>query len=161
MFIISTPQDWRKASSLEIPSLATRRKKTRRMRGSRLHGWGVSGQHRDSGSQGGRGKAGTFKHRKSKVQRYGEMVGAHGFTSHPLNVSRAINVGDLERIISSSTEVNHGNKAENSIDLGKLGYQKLLGKGSIKSPFSVTVDKFSKLAAEKIQKAGGKITPTA
>lgn len=58
--------------------MTTRKRKIRRQRGSRMHGWGVSGQHRDSGMRGGRGNAGRFKHKKTKTSQY-EKPGKHGF----------------------------------------------------------------------------------
>ncbi|HXZ98274.1 MAG TPA: hypothetical protein VED24_02790, partial [Candidatus Acidoferrum sp.] len=50
--------------------MATRKRKVRRLRGSRTHGWGTSGQHRESGMLGGHGNAGLLRHKKSAVIRY-------------------------------------------------------------------------------------------
>ncbi len=138
--------------------MPTRLKKTRKRRGYRLHGWGVSGQHRDAGSQGGRGNAGRFKHRMSRLIREGVRIGKHGFHTHRSEL-RTINVGDLENLLKPTFVKDREKKTGQSVDLGKLGYQKLLGKGQIQIPIVVTIDKCSKLAAEKIEKAGGKISP--
>ena len=43
------------------------------------------------------------------------------------------------------------------INLTKMGYTKLLGTGKINKPLTITVVAYSKMAAEKIKKAGGKI----
>ena len=43
------------------------------------------------------------------------------------------------------------------IDLGKLGYEKLLGKGTISRAVTVKVDQASAQAKEKIEKAGGMV----
>jgi len=43
------------------------------------------------------------------------------------------------------------------LDLQSLGYSKLLGSGSIRSPIRVRIEKFSKSAAAKIEAAGGQI----
>ncbi|NIP67117.1 50S ribosomal protein L15, partial [Candidatus Bathyarchaeota archaeon] len=43
------------------------------------------------------------------------------------------------------------------IDLSKLGYNKLLGRGQVTHPLIVEVESHSESAAEKIEKAGGKI----
>jgi len=123
------------------------------MRGSRLHGWGQSGQHRDSGSQGGRGKSGTFKHKWSSVVRYGQFEKV-GFTNP--NASKeptTINVGELG-LLASSAE-GQDKKTPMMLDLTKLGYGKLLGRGSVEKPLKIKVSKFSKSAAKKIEAAGG------
>src|SRR6266516_5798214 len=76
--------------------MATRRRKTRRLRGSRCHGWGRSGQHRDSGMQGGHGNAGWKRHRWSSVIRYGWQIGKAGFTPVNKQHQKPINIGDLD-----------------------------------------------------------------
>ena len=45
-----------------------------------------------------------------------------------------------------------------NLNLASLGYKKLLGKGLIKIPLNVQVEKTSKSAAKKITDAGGSIT---
>lgn len=45
----------------------------------------------------------------------------------------------------------------NTVDLTSMGYTKLLGTGKITKPLTVTVPTCSKLAEEKIVKAGGKV----
>ena len=46
---------------------------------------------------------------------------------------------------------------ETTLDLGKLGYTKLLGTGKITHAVHVKVDSVSVRAKEKIEKAGGKV----
>jgi large subunit ribosomal protein L15 len=41
--------------------------------------------------------------------------------------------------------------------LGRLGYTKLLGAGKVTKPIVVRIPSCSKSAAEKIQKAGGRV----
>lgn len=138
--------------------MPTRRRRVRKFRGSRLHGWGKSGQHRDAGSQGGRGKAGRFKHKKTRVLAEGKRLGKHGFRNPQSSELRTVNVGELERLMPLHVPAAAGSEVEEqAIDLGKLGYQKLLGKGQIRIPLVVTVSRSSKSAAEKVEKAGGKI----
>ncbi len=48
-------------------------------------------------------------------------------------------------------------KGLREIDLSKLGYGKLLGRGEIKQKLTVKVEKFSASAKEKLEKAGGKL----
>jgi len=126
------------------------------MRGSRTHGWGVSGQHRDSGMRGGRGRAGQLTHKRTKLVAEGLETGKHGFVSHSKKTVRAINLRDLAGLIVEPSEAK--SKAELPVvDLSKLGYGKLLGQGSLSRPIQVRVASASKSAAEKIEAAGGKV----
>ena len=139
--------------------MATGKRKTRRMRGSRCHGWGRSGQHRDSGMQGGHGNAGWKRHRWSSVIRYGWEIGRKGFVPVNTHPDQAINVGLLNLSLDKFLEQGHAKQVENRIelDLGQLGYTKLLGDGRIDRPIRVTVKKCSENAMEKISKAGGEV----
>ena len=44
-----------------------------------------------------------------------------------------------------------------SINLGEIGYDKLLGKGRIDRPINITVSKASALAVSKVEAAGGSV----
>ncbi len=129
-------------------------RKTRKMRGSRTHGYGRIGQHRDAGSRGHR-KVGRHKHLWSYVATYEpDYFGKHGFTS-PQSIKRkerVINIAKLEEIGVLSTE-----EGKARVDLTSLGYTKLLGTGKITKPLTVTVPSCSKTAEEKIKKAGGQV----
>jgi ribosomal protein L15 len=86
-------------------------------------------------------------------------MGSRGF--HPVRqkIINAINVGDLvlqlDRLIEEGSAKQAGNMVE--VDLGKAGYQKLLGNGGISQPLRVIVAKTSERAQEKIGRAGGEI----
>jgi large subunit ribosomal protein L15 len=129
-------------------------RKTRKMRGSRTHGYGRIGQHRDAGSKGQR-KVGRHKHLWSYVTAHEpNYFGKHGFTS-PQSLKRkekVINIAKLDEIATISTE-----KDKTHVDLTSLGYTKLLGTGKITKPLTVTVSACSKTAEEKIKKAGGQV----
>ncbi|MDW8011354.1 MAG: uL15 family ribosomal protein, partial [Sulfolobales archaeon] len=79
-----------------------RRKKSRSMRGIRTHGYGSIGQHRKSGSRGGKGAAGMHKHKWSWVVKYfPDWYGKRGFT-YPVRMKeeyQAINVGELNELV--------------------------------------------------------------
>ena len=126
------------------------------MRGSRTHGYGRIGQHRDAGSKGHR-KVGRHKHLWSYVASYEpDYFGKHGFTS-PQSLKRkenVINVAKLDEIAVLSTETE---KNKTHINLTVMGYTKLLGTGKITKPLTVTVPACSKTAEEKIKKAGGQV----
>ena len=137
--------------------MARRLRKVRRLRGSRTHGWGTSGQHRDGGMQGGKGKSGWCKHRWTHVVKYEpDRIGKSGFRC-PTGKGRliAINVGELERLSQKSGTVDEKNVA--TLNLTKLGYQKLLGEGRVTKPLQVVVQEWSKTAEKKLQESGGKV----
>ena len=131
-------------------------RKTRKMRGSRTHGYGRIGQHRDAGSKGQR-KVGRHKHLWGYVTAHEpDYFGKHGFTS-PQSLKRkekVINIAKLEEISTLSTEKEKG---KTHVNLTSLGYTKLLGTGKITKPLTVTVPACSKTAEEKIKKAGGQV----
>ena len=129
-----------------------KQRKTRKMRGSRTHGYGRVGQHRDAGSKGQR-KVGRHKHLWSYVTTYEpDYFGKKGFTS-PQSLKRkenAINIKQLTKIAAKTPDAH--------VNLTSLGYTKLLGTGKITKPLTITVPSCSKTAAEKIKKAGGQIS---
>ncbi len=141
------------------PPMVTRLRKTRKLRASRTHGWGRSGQHRGSGSQGGHGNAGWKRHRWSAVIRYGIVIGKTGFTSTNHRYSRFINVGALnqqiDRFLQDGFARETGGKIE--VDLGRAGYTKLLGDGGVDKALRVIVYQASEKAAEKIRESGGEV----
>jgi ribosomal protein L15 len=109
--------------------------------------------------QGGRGNAGRFKHKKTKLTAKGITPGKHGFVSHSTREIRTINLRDLSRLTPERPK----DKSEDTlplVDLSKLGYGKLLGEGALKEPIAVRVAKASKSAAKKMEEVGGKILPT-
>ena len=126
-------------------------RKTRKMRGSRTHGYGRIGQHRDAGSKGQR-KVGRHKHLWSYVVAHEpDYFGKKGFTS-PQSLKRKENTINIKQLNDLTAE-----KDTAQVNLTSLGYTKLLGTGKITKPLTVTVPACSKTAAEKIKKAGGKI----
>lgn len=141
--------------------MPTRFRKVRRLRASRTMGWGRSGQHRASGSQGGHGKAGWKRHKWSSVIRYGWKVSEKGFRSPNRRVDRIINVGELKLRLDQMVELgyarDHDGRVE--VDLSRAGYDKLLGDGrlGIDRPLRVLVSKSSERAVAKIGEAGGEV----
>jgi len=123
-------------------------RKIRKTRGSRTQGYGRIGQHRDAGSKGNR-KVGRHKHLWSKVVTYEpDYFGNHGFTS-PRSLNKIENTLNIQRL----TEI----AETNIVNLTEMGYTKLLGAGKIVKALTVTVLACSKLAEEKVTKAGGKV----
>ncbi|KHO48321.1 MAG: large subunit ribosomal protein L15 [archaeon GW2011_AR5] len=121
------------------------KQKTRKWRGRTSHGWGMKKKHRGGGSQGGRGLGGSHKHKFSYVtSKEPDRYGYKGFYSKKKR-PKAINIDELAKLDG------------NAFDLKKLGYGKLLGKGTITRAVTVTVTEVSKQAKEKIEKAGGNV----
>jgi large subunit ribosomal protein L15 len=130
-------------------------RKTRKMRGSRTHGYGRIGQHRDAGSKGQR-KVGRHKHLWSYVTTYEpDYFGKHGFTS-PQSLKRKENTINIKQL-NELTAQTASEKGKTNVNLTTLGYTKLLGTGKITKPLIVSVPSCSKTAEEKIKKAGGQI----
>jgi len=135
-------------------------KKTRKMRGSRTHGYGRVGQHRRPAAK-NRRKAGRGKHLWSYVLRHEpDYFGKKGFVS-PRSLKREeniINVGELEEIAEKLAVQQKAAKGKKILlDLEKYGYTKLLGAGEVTKPLLVKVSAYSEMAAKKIEEAGGQI----
>lgn len=137
--------------------MPTRLRKTRRMRGSRTHGWGTSGQHRKGGMRGGHGKAGWCKHKWTYTVKYDlERIGKKGFTSvGSTRKPSIINLSGLEELAERFGVPVEGGKV--MVDLDGLGFEKLLGGGSASKPYLVKVLRCSGKAREKVAQAGGEI----
>ena len=141
-----------------------RRKKTRKLRGrSRTMGWGSVGQHRKSGSRGGKGAVGFHKHKWIWVLKYfPEWYGKRGFTprgpEHWEEI-RGINLSQLEELVER-LRISGNLRVEGQvpvIDLGEHGYNKLLGSGRISSPVKVIAKYATERAIEAIKSAGGEV----
>jgi large subunit ribosomal protein L15 len=132
-------------------------RKIRKKRGSRTHGWGRVGQHRKTGSRGGR-NPGRHKALWSWVVRYEpHYFGKKGFHSHKSVKRKAnvINVGLLDEIAEKLQA--ERKKGKLFIDLEDLGFTKLLGSGRITKPLAVKVASCSRSAVEKLERAGGQV----
>jgi len=142
--------------------MAHKDRKYHKHRGCRNQGYGSSKKHRGAGSRGGRGNAGSKKHKWSWFSKYKpDHFGKKGF-KRPANVIKReniINVGDLDKNLEKfknekKIEVK-GKKYY--IDLRSMGYDKLLGSGRIRNAFIIKIDKYSQRALEKVNEVGGKI----
>ena len=128
--------------------------------GSRTRGRGHK-KGRGAGLRGGRGNAGCHKTKRIMYERVGRVWGAHGF-KRPQTVVMANNAINLKVIEESAAEwVDQGNASKKgkvvSIDLKKMGYDKLLGTGVPSQAYKITISAASAKAVEKIEAAGGEI----
>ena len=132
-----------------------KRPKNSRIRGARTVGWGFRQKHKGHGNKGGFGKAGTGKrgdHKKqtaleSDTRKKKRYFGKQGLTSRGTerDMRKRINLYDIK----DNLFVKDGAK----IDLNKY---KILGSGDgFKA--EILAMSASKLAIEKMEKAGGKI----
>lgn len=141
---------------------AKKRKNQSRRRGSHTHGWGAKKKHRGSGNRGGHGFSGTGKRADSKkpsIWKDVKFFGKHGFVSKKRKELKIINISELDERVDSwigSKLVSKDNEAY-LVDLGKMGYNKLLGRGSINKKIKLTVSKISGNAKEAIINAGGEV----
>lgn len=125
------------------------RKKRVKLRGSKTHGHGAKKKRRGKGSRGGKGRAGTFGQKKILRLRTEPQIiyGKKGFKSLKMRKIekrlKCINLSELKRF-------------GQEVDITKLGYDKVLGKGSIDTALTVKARSFSKSAIKKIEEKGGK-----
>lgn len=125
------------------------KKTTRKMRGKKTFGYGSKKKHRGAGSRGGRGLAGSFKHKKFKILKENpDHYGKRGFKKKNKRVVRAINLKNLEIVAEKL--------GKNKIKLSELGYDKVLGTGKLTKPLEIEALFFSAGAKAKIEEAGGK-----
>ncbi len=136
--------------------MATRLRKTRRLRGGRHMGWGQVGQHRASGHKGGLGVTGFQKHHYSSLLKDEPDHYGHESSSppHPNITRKWASVRDLDDLFTKFGKEEGGKKI---VDLESAGYDKLLGGGNISNAYSVKIENFTASAEEKLKAVGGEI----
>jgi len=137
-----------------------KRRKASRQLGSNTHGWGKN-QHRGAGTRGGVGNAGRGKKAHStETKVWGQKYfGKSGFTSYTRSEHTTINLKDIDDRIH--TWISEKKATANEVDLGKLGYTKLLCGGKITNKLKIIVPHAAKGAAEKVAAAGGELVVNA
>ena len=139
--------------------MATRLRKTRKLRGGRHMGWGQVAQHRSFGHKGGLGRSGHLKHLASTVIKEDQDHFGHESTHRPISVSiitkKWINVRDLDDLFAKSGK---SENSKNILDLTSLEIDKLLGGGEVNNAYNVIVKRASLSAQEKVKQSGGEVT---
>merc|ERR1711915_610259 len=143
------------------PRMATRKRKTRKLRGHVSHGHGRIGKHRKH--PGGRGNAGGMHHHRINFDKYHPgyfgKVGMRNFHAKPNQKYRpAINLEKLWSLVSEQHRQEYARSRTKApvINCVKSGYYKVLGKGKLpKQPVIVKAKFFSRVAEEKIKSVGG------
>jgi len=130
------------------------------MKPSRTRGRGHK-KGRGAGLRGGRGNAGCHKTKRIMYERVGRVWGAHGF-KRPQSVVSANNSINLKTIeencaswIADGVATKKGKTI--SVNLGEMGYDKLLGNGSTKQTYKLTISSASAKAVERVEAAGGEV----
>lgn len=135
--------------------------RTRKFRGSRTHGRGKKAG-RGAGLRGGRGNAGLHKHKWLSIVKYDpDYFGHHGF-KRPQSVVGSkvtINLSEVEQALPALSRDGFAEEKDGrwTVDLTKMGVDKLLGSGRISKPIAIRVAEASKSAEEKLKAAGGKL----
>ena len=128
------------------------RKRSRRYLGSRSCGAGNIKNRRGKGSKGGKGYAGSHKHKWTYIVKYEpEHFGRSGFTPPVRADTKGINLWEINKMIQRG-EFKKDESGKFSVEL--RGY-KVLGGGSLDSPAFIKASAFSKCAVGKIKSFGG------
>ncbi len=136
-------------------------RKCEKHRGSRTHGRGKKAG-RGAGKRGGRGQAGLHKHKYiTTVKYHPDYFGRHGMRRDPSLYLRpnTINVGDLMENLDAFVASGEAAKKDDkyTINLQKIGIDKLLGTGRVSAKIIVMVDEATEKAVSKIETAGGEV----
>jgi large subunit ribosomal protein L15 len=130
-----------------------KRRKKNRLRGHRVHGKGDTKNKRGAGSRGGRGKAGSHKHRFTK---YYADFGKEKKQVRGKPRAKAVNLDEVEQSLPAWIASGKAQKSGDKIvvDGKKTGFGKLLGRGELHSRIVFENVAASKAAAMKLRKSG-------
>lgn len=127
------------------------KKRSRKFLGTRHWGGGNIKNRRGKGNKGGKGYAGSHKHKWTYMVKYEpEHFGRRGFASLRGPAGMIINLSDITQMLKDGKLGKSGDRFE--VDLGE---RKVLGGGALEFPVSIKARAFSKSAEEKIKGAGG------
>ena len=138
-------------------------KKITKLRGQRSAGYGYTKGHRAAGQRGGKGMAGSEKHHKiallTKNPRY---FGKWGFKRPQklLENPTSLNIGEIDEAADRLVERGFATKTgkKYSIDVSKLGIDRILGSGKVTRKLDLTgVKAITPRAKEKVTGVGGTI----
>jgi len=132
-----------------------RKKKTNKLRGNRYHGKGNTKNRRGAGIRGGRGKAGSHKHKFSKYYtEFGVKI-----RLKPKTKGDTVNLTELEKYLNKKLEKKlvEKNAEVYSVDGKKCGLYKILGRGTTTIKIQAKNVKATEDAKVKIEELGGKL----
>ena len=132
------------------------------MRGSHTHGGGSKKKRRGAGNRGGRGLAGTGKRGDGKKPLiwHTDYFGKYGFKKKNAASIKVINIEELCKSINNLLDKGLVEKKGDNynVDLKKVGYDKLLGKGKVSDKLAIKARFASENAVKKVEAAGGSVT---
>ncbi len=136
------------------PGVGSKKKKKRVGRGMASGNGKTSGKgHKGQNARSGGGVRPGFEGGQMPLHR---RVPKRGFNNIFKKRYAIINVGDLEKF-EDGAEVNILKLSEMGVVKKKYCGLKVLGNGTIEKKLKITAAKFSKMAVEKIENAGGKV----
>src|SRR5918999_6238630 len=151
-------------SNLKPASPSKGRKRVGRGMGSgkgRYAGRGIKGQKARSGSH--KMRPGFEGGQMPIYMRLGKQRGPYSKDAMPIGPHRTstvpVNLRDLDRVFSDGDEVTLETLREKGLIKDTKTDVKILGTGQLKKKLRVTAHAFSATAREKIETAGGKVTP--
>jgi len=132
--------------------LKRKKKKTGKYRGQRTHGHGNVKNRRGKGNKGGKGRAGSQKHKRSYFMKYErDTLGSKGFKPPRKRRIKTINLFEINSLIEEGKLKKEG---------GKYSFPfngKILGRGEIHYPVRVKAKQITERAKQKITAHGGEI----
>jgi large subunit ribosomal protein L15 len=127
----------------------------------RYSGRGIKGQKSRSGSH--KMRAGFEGGQMPIYMRLGKQRGPYSKDAMPVGPHRTstvpVNLRDLDRVFESGDEVTLETLREKGLIKNTKTDVKILGTGQLKKKLNVTAHAFSASAREKIEAAGGKVSP--
>lgn len=133
-----------------------KRRKKNKLRGRRTMGGGDTKNRRGAGTRGGRGRAGSEKHKRTKYFHEVGMLRKHKAKRKMV----ALNLSDVSRKIRALAGKKDVQKENGMVvfDGKKIGIGKILGTGELTEKAFFQNILFSRQAAQKAQKAGAIIS---
>ena len=144
----------------------SKKRKSSKRRGDREMGRGKK-KGRGAGLRGGRGNAGKHKHKRVHYAKLGQEFGYtnYGFKrpDEAQEHTNAVNVSELDTVLPKLVEIGEARHEGGvyTVDLARMGIDKLLGSGQVRSKIHITVAEATESAKAKIQEAGGSIAEPA
>lgn len=140
----------------------SKKRKSSKRRGDREMGRGKK-KGRGAGLRGGRGNAGKHKHKRVHYEKLGQQFGwtNYGFKrpDEAVEAVNAVNVSELDNVLPKLVQMGEAQEQGGvyTVDLSKMGIDKLLGSGQVRSKIKVTVASATESAKAKISEAGGSV----
>lgn len=139
-----------------------KRNKRSRIRGRRTLGWGSRKKHRNSGSRGGFGMAGTGKKAGQKrtlvlkhMPGYFGKKGFYSLKSAERSIAKVINLEKIYLKLKDFEKEGVAKVTPEGVEINLEGY-KVLGAGTVDRKLIISASGFSGGAREKIEAKGGK-----